>query len=128
MTNYIDFIDELNREIASLEQKIVDEENALLVREFPEPREFRCEHTDKNGKTISEYFDTEDDARECAKQYKTYCITNMRMHRLYLIRRERDKVIEPLQSAIKALKDVKNIFYDKLNDEEKQSLEVCYND
>lgn len=121
MTNYIDFIDELNREIASLEQKILDEENALLVREFQEPKEFRCEHTDKNGKTISEYFDTEDDARKCAKQYKTYCITNMRMHRLYLIRRERDKVIEPLQNAIKALKDVKNIFYDKLREEEKQS-------
>ena len=61
-------------------------------------------------------FDTEDDARECAKQYKTYCITNMRLYNLYLIRRERDKVIEPLQNAIKALKDVKNIFYDKLNE------------
>lgn len=126
MSKYIDFIEELNEEISSLEQKILDEENELLVKEFPTiTREFRCEHTDKNGKTISEYFDTEDDARECAKQYKTYCITNMRMHRLYLIRRERDKVIEPLQNAIKALKDVKNIFYDKLNDEEKQSLEVC---
>ena len=61
MTKYIDFIEELNREIANLEQKIVDEENALLVKEFPVCKEFRCEYTDKNGKIISEYFDTEDD-------------------------------------------------------------------